>query len=57
MNPLIQLHKQFQYLFVALLLAGFAMPAMGEDPTLTTRNLHLIKPRRMLDGGKSVAAG
>ena len=30
MNPLIQLNRQLQYLFIALLFACFAIPAMGE---------------------------
>jgi hypothetical protein len=31
MNPLIQPNRQLQYLFIALLLACFAIPAMGEQ--------------------------
>ena len=43
MNPLIQLNRQLQYLFIALLLAGFAIPAMGEKiKPLTTGNFSLI---------------
>jgi hypothetical protein len=57
MNPLIQLNKQLQYLFIALLLACFVIPAMGGIQPLTTRSLDLIRRRRMLDGAKSLAPG
>ena len=42
MNPLIQLNRQLQYLFIALLLACFAIPAMGErDETPNHREFFL----------------
>jgi hypothetical protein len=44
MNPLIQPNRQLQYLFVALLLAGFAMPAMGQrDKTPNHKEILLNK--------------
>jgi hypothetical protein len=45
MNPLIQLNRQPQYLFIALLLACFAIPAMGErdkSPNHKEFNLNTI---------------
>jgi hypothetical protein len=42
MNPLIQLNRLLQYLFIALLLACFAMPAMGEDKTPNHKEIFLI---------------
>src|SRR5882672_9480969 len=45
MNPLIQLNRQLQYLFIALLLACFAIPAMGErdkSPNHKEFNLNTI---------------
>jgi hypothetical protein len=43
MNPLIQLNKQLQYLFIALLLACFVIPAMGGDPTPNHKEFRLNK--------------
>jgi hypothetical protein len=43
MNPLIQLHRQLQYLFIPLLLTGFVIPAMGADPTPNHKELTLNK--------------
>ena len=42
MNPLNQLNRQDQYLFIALLLACFAIPAMGErDETPNHKEVYL----------------
>jgi hypothetical protein len=43
MNSSIQPNRQLQYLFVALLLAGFAIPAMGKDPTPNHKEFTLNK--------------
>jgi hypothetical protein len=41
MTPLLQLHRRLRYLFIPLLLAGFAMPAIGGDPTPNRREIML----------------
>jgi hypothetical protein len=43
MNSSIQPNRQLQYLFVALLLAGFGMPAMAKDPTPNHKEILLSK--------------
>jgi hypothetical protein len=55
MNPLIQLHRQLQYLFIALLLACFAMPAMGErDETPNHKKIILNSIRNVQCAGENV---
>jgi hypothetical protein len=49
MNSSIQLNREFRYLFIALLLAGFSMPAMGErDKTPNHKEIILNKVRQVL---------
>ena len=49
MNSLIQLNRQLQYLFIALLLACFAIPAMGErDKTPNHKEIILNSIRQVL---------
>jgi hypothetical protein len=49
MNPSIQPNRQLQYLFIALLLACFAIPAMGQrDKTPNHKEIILNKVRQVL---------
>jgi hypothetical protein len=53
MNPLIQLHRQIQYLFIALLLACFAIPAMGErDKTPNRKEIIINRVRQVPCAGE-----
>jgi len=55
MHPSIQLNKQLQYLFIALLLASFAMPAMGEqDKTPNHKKIILNSIRQVPCAGENV---
>jgi hypothetical protein len=49
MNPLFYLSRRFRYLFIALLLVCFAMPAMGQrDKTPNHKEIILNKVRQVL---------
>ena len=48
MNSSIQSNRQLRYLFIALLLAGFSMPAMGRDKTPNHKEIILNKVRQVL---------
>jgi hypothetical protein len=55
MTPLIQLHRQLQYLFIALLLACFAIPAMGErDKTPNHKEIMINSIPQVLCAGEKV---
>jgi hypothetical protein len=55
MHPSIQLNRQLQYLFIALLLACFAMPAMGErDKTPNHKEFRLNSVRFIQCAGENV---
>jgi hypothetical protein len=55
MNPLIQLNRQLQYLFIAVLLACFAIPAMGErDKTPNHKEIIINSIRQVLCASEQV---
>jgi hypothetical protein len=55
MNPLIQLNRLLQYLFIAVLLACFAIPAMGErDKTPNHKEIIINSIRQVLCASEQV---
>jgi len=55
MNPLLQLNRQLQYMFIAVLLACFAIPAMGErDKTPNHKEIIINSIPQVLCAGEKV---